>query len=275
MVSRYLPVLCCLLACGFHDASAKAWPQPALAGLSIATTSRETELVLTFDDGPNPINTPQVLDILREHHLQAVFFLVGRMVDNPDPRIQAILQRMIREGHVVANHTMRHGNLCRAETDEAAIEDLDGGEREIEKATHVDVGWVRIPYGARCERVERLLAERHMHHFHWDLDPQEWKYRSVDRAVRYVTRSLSRTAGERIVLLMHDTHATTVRALPKILEFIDEENTRRDILGMPPIRIVPAPELAAEQLPDGLTTVWDDVTSGVQALPDRLAALLP
>ncbi len=273
MLSRYWPVLFCLLACGLRDASAKAWPQPALAGLSIPTTSRSTELVLTFDDGPNPTNTPKVLDILREHHLKAVFFLVGRMVDNPE--VQPILQRMVREGHVVANHTMRHGNLCRLETDQEAIDDLDGGERAIEKATHVDVGWVRIPYGARCERVERLLAERHMHHFHWDLDPQEWKYRSVDRAVKYVTRALTKAAGGRIVLLMHDTHATTVRALPKILEYIEEENTRRDILGMPPIRIVSAPELAAEQLPHDLTDWLDDMSSEVRAFPDRVAGLLP
>jgi len=272
MVLRNGLVLTLLVALSLHDASAriKTWPQPAL-GDSI---SGDIELVLTFDDGPNPVNTPKVLDILAAHHLKAVFFLVGDMIDNPDKRIRPILARMVREGHVIANHTQHHHDLCKLKEDQKAIDDLDGGRRTIEEVTGLDPPWVRIPYGARCDRVERMLEERHLTHFHWDLDPQEWKHHNAARTVKYVTTELTR-AGGRVVLLMHDINPTTVKALPEILDFIDQENARRQKSRKMKIRIISGPELAAEQLPRGLTHWALEATAQFRAVPRVLTSLLP
>jgi len=270
MVLRRCLVLA-LLALSIRDASGKAWPQPA-AGES---ASGDVEVVLTFDDGPNPITTPQVLDILAAHHLKAVFFLVGVMIDPEDKRIPGILDRMIREGHIIGNHTQHHKDPCRAkETDQTAIDDLDGGKRTIEAATHLDLGWVRVPYGARCDRIERLLADRHLKHFHWDLDPQEWKHGNLKRTVGYVTTELSR-AGGRVVLLMHDIKRVTVKALPEILKFIDEENARREKSHRAKIRIIQAPDLAIEQLPKGFPHWASEATAQLRALPRVVVSLLP
>ena len=73
--------------------------------------------------------------------------------------------------------------------------------------------WFRVPYGVRCSRVEKLLADRGLVHFHWDLDPQEWKHNDPVRAVKYVEGELSRMA-DRNVLLRHDIKTATVKALP-------------------------------------------------------------
>ena len=250
-------------------ALAKGWPTPA-AGES---ASGGPEIVFTFDDGPNPKTTPLVLDLLAKRHIHAVFFLVGEMAGSHNPKVPALIQRILRDGHVIGTHTMTHKDLCRV-SEPAAVRDLDDGKAIIEQVAGVPTAWFRTPYGARCERIERLLAERHLAHFHWDLDPQEWKHGNAARTVRYVTGELGRASG-REVLLMHDIKQATVQALPKIFDWIDAENARRAKSHKQPIRIVAAPALAVEQLPAGLVAWLGDATAGARALPQAIASALP
>ena len=74
---------------------------------------------------------------------------------------------------------------------------------------------------------------------------------------------------------MHDIHAVSVTALPRILTWIDEENIRRGATHEPPIRIVQAPTLAAEQLPAGLAAWSRDTLARLAGLRDDLTAVLP
>ena len=258
-----------MLALGSAVASAKGWPSPA-AGES---ASGDPEIVFTFDDGPNPKTTPHVLDTLKKHHIRAVFFLVGEMAGSRSAKVPAILARILREGHVIATHTMKHKDLCRVAEDVAA-KDLDDGKATVEQAAGVPTAWFRAPFGTRCAKLEKLLAERGLAHFHWDLDPQEWKHNDAAKAVRYVTGELARASG-RNVLLMHDIKTATVKALPEILDWLDAENARRAVSHKPPIRVVPAPALAIERLPTGLVAWLGDATVGVRGLPAAIASVLP
>jgi len=239
-------------------AAAKGWPTPA-AGDS---ASGGPEILFTFDDGPNLKTTPLVLDTLARHHIHAVFFLVGEMAENKNPRVPALIHRILREGHVIATHTMKHKDLCRV-SEAAAERDLDEGRAAVEQAAGVPTAW-----------LERMLAERHLAHFHWDLDPQEWKHGNAARTVKYVTGELGHAYG-RNVLLLHDIKQATVKALPQILDWIDAENARREKSRKKPIRIVQAPALAIEQLPRGLGAWLKDATAGARALPDAIASVLP
>ena len=252
------------------SAMAKGWPTPA-AGRS---TSGGPEVLFTFDDGPNPTTTPKVLDILAKHRIKAVFFMVGEMVDTQNKKVPAIVARILREGHVIANHTMKHKDLCRVKTIEAAIADIDDGKAAIEKVAAVPMVWFRAPFGVRCDRLDGLLAERGISHFHWDLDPQEWKHGDKVKTVNYVTGSLARSS-DRNVLLMHDIKSVTVAALPEILAWIDTENARRTKASQKPIRILQAPELAIEQLPVGLVTFVRDTTERLRGLRGDLVSVLP
>ena len=267
MAVRLLLVL--LLCATAGSAAAKAWSVPA-AGES---ASGDIEVVLTFDDGPNPVTTPQVLDILAARHLHAVFFLVGDMAGSENKKVPGIIARILREGHVIANHTMSHQDLCRVKEDKA-IKDLDDGKATIERVSGITVQWFRAPYGVRCDRLDKLLEERHIEHFHWDLDPQEWKHGNVDRTVKYVTGELARAHG-RAVLLLHDIKSVTVKALPQILAWIDEENARRAKSRKRKIRILSAPELAIEKLPPGLVDWLAEATLDLRNLPKSIASVLP
>jgi peptidoglycan-N-acetylglucosamine deacetylase len=250
-------------------AAAKAWPTPA-AGDS---ASGGPEILFTFDDGPNPKTTPLVLDTLAAHHIHAVFFLVGEMAAGHSQKAAAIIHRILREGHVIATHTMKHKDLCRV-SEAAAAQDLDDGKTTIEQVAGVPTAWFRAPFGTRCRRLEHLLEERHLTHFHWDLDPQEWKHDDPAKAVAYVTGELGRASG-RDVLLMHDIKTATVKALPEILAWLDAENARRAKSHKKPIRVLQAPALAVERLPKGLVAWLGEATAGARALPDAIASVLP
>ena len=249
----------------------KGWPSPA-AG---PTKSGDPELIFTFDDGPNPRTTPDVLDALAKHHVHATFFMIGEMAASKNKKIPDIVARMEHDGHVIGSHTMTHPDLCRTKLgDDKANAEIDDGIAAIEKATHVLLPWFRTPYGVRCDRVDSMLAARHLHHFHWDLDPQEWKHNDPEKAYAYVTKQLAKMSG-RNVLLMHDIKTATVQALPRILDWLEAENARRKIAHERPIRIIAGYELAAEQLPPGLVDALSEAAADVGELPAALASALP
>jgi peptidoglycan/xylan/chitin deacetylase (PgdA/CDA1 family) len=245
-----------------------AWPQPA-AG---PTMSGDPELIFTFDDGPNPKTTPAVLDALKAHHIHAVFFMIGDMAKAKDA--QEVIARILREGHIIANHTMSHEDLCRIKDDARAAHEIDDGRATIEKASGFTLGWFRAPYGVRCERVDSMLAERHITHFHWDLDPKEWKHNSAKRAYDYVIKQLSQMTG-RQVLLMHDIKKATVVSLPQILDWIDQENAARKLVHKRRIRIIQSYELAEAQLPEGLLDLLWDATPDSTSWARLVASVLP
>jgi peptidoglycan/xylan/chitin deacetylase (PgdA/CDA1 family) len=261
---------CCALAAGLSRvADAKRWPQPALGDAA----TEEVEVLFTFDDGPHPTTTPAILDILAARKIRAVFFVVGKQVESKHRQVPAILDRIVREGHILANHTMFHTDLCNG-AEEGAIADLDGGREVIERATEMRINWFRAPFGVRCDRLEALLAERNISHFHWDLDPQEWKHGNAKRTVRYVTEQLRRATG-RNVLLLHDIKPVTVEALPQIFAWIDEENARREKARQRRIRVLQAPDVAAERLPPALLAWLADAVDGARELPRAVASVLP
>ncbi len=246
----------------------KGWPLPA-AG---PTMSGDPELIFTFDDGPNPKTTPFVLDTLAKHHIHAVFFLVGEMAANK--QAPAIIARMLADGHIIANHTMTHQDLCRLKDEDRAAREIDDGKQTIEKAADFTTVWFRTPYGVRCERVESMLEARHLTHFHWDLDPQEWKHGNAQKAIDYVEKEVGKMAG-RNVLLMHDIKKATVEALPVILDWIDAENARRKTDHKRQIRIIQSWQLAIERFPEGLADWIHDATPDPHAFGAALASVLP
>jgi peptidoglycan/xylan/chitin deacetylase (PgdA/CDA1 family) len=269
---RFFVVLALALAVGPAEASKpkkhiKAWPLPA-AG---PTMSGDPELIFTFDDGPNPKTTPAVLDALAKHHIHAIFFMVGEMAANK--AAQPIIERIVREGHIIGNHTMTHQDLCRIKDDERAAREIDEAKQTIEKASGLELAWFRTPYGVRCDRVEAMLDERHLGHFHWDLDPQEWKHGSKQKAIDYVEKHVGEMTG-RNVLLMHDIKKATVEALPEILDWIDAENARRKDAHKRRIRIIQSYELAEQRLPDGLLD-WLGDAADPSRWTSAVAAVLP
>jgi peptidoglycan-N-acetylglucosamine deacetylase len=193
------------------------------------------ELVLSFDDGPDLKFTPLVLDELDRRGLKAIFFVTGHRVigDRPeDLARRELLGRIAAHGHMVANHTMTHRDLCQAPNEAAA--EIDENSEVIAQATGVRPLLFRAPYGARCRTLEAALAARQLVSVGWNLDPQDWRNPTSEEILTYLQSRLARLKG-RGILLLHDTHPASVFALGPLLDWIARENRVAVRAGQAPI----------------------------------------
>lgn len=129
---------------------------------------------LTFDDGPDPVVTPQILDVLRKHNVPATFFVLGTHADNPD---NAELMAEIIDDPLfsVANHSWDHPNFQSITL--AQAQDQVGDTLDVLNAQGADVALFRFPYGsADCERVDMVRQTFGLHVAGWHIDTADWCY---------------------------------------------------------------------------------------------------
>ncbi|ANW02906.1 chitooligosaccharide deacetylase NodB [Bradyrhizobium icense] len=151
---------------------------------------------LTFDDGPDPLFTPDVLDVLAEHRVPATFFVIGAYAaDRPK-----LIRRMIAEGHEVANHTMTHPDLSRCELTEVQHEILTASRVIKMACPQAGLRYMRAPYGMWSEEVLTTSARAGLAALHWSVDPRDWSRPGVNAIVDAVLASVRPGA----IVLLHD-----------------------------------------------------------------------
>jgi peptidoglycan/xylan/chitin deacetylase (PgdA/CDA1 family) len=213
-------------------------PLPGEAPATAAHGPAERLVLLTFDDGPDLQGTPLILAELDRRKLKAVFFVMGQHIVRNRPEDLArrdLLRKLAVHGHHVGNHTMHHKDLC--QNPGALAEEVDRAAELITYATGVRPQLFRSPYGARCRSLDRALAERDLTQVGWNADPQEWRGDGEDAIFAYVTNRLAHASAP-VILLLHDKNLAAVHALPRILDWIEQEEARVAREGGVPIRIV-------------------------------------
>ncbi|MCC6000726.1 MAG: polysaccharide deacetylase family protein [Pararhodobacter sp.] len=175
-------------------------------------------VALTFDDGPHPVHTPVLLDILAQYRARATFYVIGSLVR----RYPEIVQRMVAEGHELGNHTWAHPTLSRLGNAQF-MREIDRTQQVIyETVGHVPVT-MRPPYGAITQRQSRMLAaERNLPTVIWSVDPQDWRRPGSS----VVAQRMVAGARPGAIILAHDIHAPTVRAVPAALEGLQARGLR-------------------------------------------------
>lgn len=117
--------------------------------------THEKVVALTFDDGPRPMFTPKILDILDKYHVKATFFMIGKYMDQyPD-----IVREVVRRGHAIGNHTYTHPHNIELDTQAQTIRELDRCERVIERLTGSRAHLFRPPRGLIDGSVFTIAAE--------------------------------------------------------------------------------------------------------------------
>jgi len=168
-------------------------------------------IALTFDDGPDPEDTPRLLNILKARNVKATFFVIGRNV-RAHPRI---VERTRAEGHEVANHSQTHPALSKL-GDAAVARELNGCSNAIADVLGGERPQVfRPPYGAFTARQKEWAhREFGLPSIMWSVDPLDWKIRNS----AHVSNALIRGASNGGILLAHDIHPTTVAAIPSVVD---------------------------------------------------------
>jgi peptidoglycan-N-acetylglucosamine deacetylase len=173
-------------------------PSSQLFCRSISRTGDESSLALTFDDGPNPSVTPDLLNLLYRLNVHATFFLIGRNV-----RIAPELTRQISErGHVIGNHTETHPPLTFLSPRRIDAE-LSSCDAAIEDVIDKRVCWMRPPFGFRGPQLNSVVKRRGLDAIvMWSVWARDWKPQPAEPVIR----RLRRVRGGDIVLLHDGDH---------------------------------------------------------------------
>ncbi len=205
-------------------AGVAAWgavsPTSQLFGPALCRTLRPEHIALTFDDGPNPAVTPQLLALLGRRNVRATFFVVGKFARaNPE-----LVAEIAARGHAIGNHTETHPNLvlastCSVENELVRCQESIAGALSRTRGAESPPRWVRPPFGYRLPHVWRAARRAGLRGIAtWSLTAYDWKpqphERLIERLARVTERTgptaketgsapRRRTAGGEIVLL-HD-----------------------------------------------------------------------
>jgi peptidoglycan-N-acetylglucosamine deacetylase len=174
-------------------------------------------VLLTFDDGPHPEVTPVVLDCLAAHRARAIFFLVGRRVR----RAGSVVDRIVRAGHAIGNHTHLHRTGYVSATYPqprfgAYLQDCRRCQRVIAEAAGVRPTLFRPPGGRMT--ITSVVGSRMLglQCVTWSLHVDDWRFRRADEARDGATELLRRVSpGD--ILLLHDNNPRVVDVLDVLL----------------------------------------------------------
>lgn len=221
---------------GLCSASMLSFPLQAQAkgipGLYWPDTFRG-HVCLTFDDGPHPKYSHQIMDILAKYNLKATFFVCGRRVSSwPDP-----VRRMHKEGHIIGNHTYTHPTLGKLSVPEIRKE-FARTQRAINRALGFDyqVRYYRPPFGnpwfssssskeEQKEKIRQVVTEREGLIILWQLCVGDTRSDATDEKIfKRAKQSIKERKGG--VYCMHDNNGRTVRALPRLIEYLQNEEIR-------------------------------------------------
>lgn len=184
----------------------------------------DKEVVLTFDDGPLPPYSNQVLDILASECVKATYFLVGEMAR----AYPATVRRIYAEGHTIGTHSEHHPFHLGSLAIDKMRDEIDRGIADVSAAVgdpDAVAPFFRIPGLDRSNALESELAAQSLAVFSSDTVADDWHHRI--KPAQIVALALSRLeARGKGILLLHDIHATTVAALPGLLKELKEKGFR-------------------------------------------------
>lgn len=168
-------------------------------------------VALTFDDGPSPRCTPQLLDGLRDLGAKATFFVVGcQAVKDPD-----IVRRIADEGHQVGNHSYDHAALDQL-TSAQALADLEKNDALLRELLGDGDYWVRPPYGLLTDdEAARLTVPL----VNWSVDTEDWRTKNCDKILDVIYRC----TGDGDIVLLHDRYLNTVEATLKAIAHLQQQ----------------------------------------------------
>lgn len=211
----------------------KSPPKPVVNDLGpghSARTTGSTSIALTFDDGPDPVQTPRILALLAKYHVKATFCLVGAQVEkHPE-----VVREIVAAGHTLCNHTSHHSLTIGKEKPEQIRADLEKTNAAIRAAVpDARIPFFRAPGGNFTERLVGVADKLDMTSLYWAVDPRDWDHLKGETDPAHVNRvigEVQKHVKPGSIILSHDfNQPDTIEAYDKLIPWLREHFT----IGMP------------------------------------------
>lgn len=182
--------------------------------------STKNKVYLTFDDGPTPVVTDKILDVLKEQNVKATFFVVGKEI----PEREAILKRIYNEGHSIGLHTYSHkfGKIYSSE--DVFVDEMLTTQKKVKEIVNISPTAVRFPGGSSKHLTRSLLDKLHSNNlkvYDWNVDLYDGCKPNAPVCQIVKNGENLKPQYTRIIILAHcnSNNLNTVKALPEIIKF--------------------------------------------------------
>lgn len=185
--------------------------------------SEDKKVALTFDDGPDDVFTPQILDVLKDKDVKATFFVIGKRAEG----FSEVMQRIVDEGHLVGNHTWSHPNIMKVSLEDAKQEVLK--TEKLLKSYYKDssdrIKIFRSPYGSIDPKSVEFFGDIGYKIISWNVDSLDWKGLTAEEVKTNVLENVTKGS----IILQHSAGGEgedlsgSVGALPEIIEVLKAE----------------------------------------------------
>lgn len=181
---------------------------------SIIRLPNKKQVLLSFDDGPDPEITPLILDILEEYHAKAIFFVIGKQAEQSP----LLMKEINRRGHLIGNHSYGHSNFFDIFSVERMITEVEKTNEIITKTIETKVSFFRPPFGVTNPRIAKMLKKTGMKSVAWSFRSYDGGGRSKDLIINKLKNEIR--GGE--ILLFHDNRIQTPEVLKEALPWLSE-----------------------------------------------------
>ncbi len=174
------------------------------------------KIALTFDDGPHPKQTEEILKILEKHNVKATFFVIGVNVKNYGKS----LENIISNGHEIGNHTFSH-HVLKYMSKQEILNEISKTEYELWDQYGYNPKLLRPPCGSYDDNLVDIATEKDLKIVLWNIDTEDWAHTSVDRMTKNVLKNVK--GGD--IILFHDYisgRTNTAKALDIIIPRLKE-----------------------------------------------------
>lgn len=166
-------------------------------------------VLLTFDDGPDPIKTPLILDILAKYNITAIFFMVGNRAE----KTPEIVNRVVAERHFIGNHSYEHNNFMSLFTTKKLRVEIQKGQDILEQLSQRKIPFFRPPIGYTNPTYARVLKEFKLTNFGWSLRSYDSVYTSPEKLLKRLNSKVKN--GD--IILLHDNLQVTLDSLEQFI----------------------------------------------------------
>lgn len=168
-------------------------------------------LALTFDDGPHPIITPQILDVLKKAEVKATFFCIGKNVEENEE----IVKRIINEGHDIGNHSFSHSFWIDFFPYKQIKKELQKTSSIIYKYTDKQTRFFRPPFGVTTPSISRAVKQLQYQVIGWNVRSYDTFYKTEERIMKQIQKQIK----EQSIVLLHDTHEAVIPTVQRLLTY--------------------------------------------------------